>query len=113
MPSTPHPFLGAGYHWTATGLQNINIRCFNGFAILSNPLAIENELEFTTSVDPGYGLNWPVRNYPMPADAEIVIDPTQWQTWCSDPAALARYALDLSMTPGPNRLKYLQLGSPS
>ena len=113
VPSTPHPFLGAGYHWTATGLQNINIRCFNGFAILSNPLAIENELEFTTSVDPGYGLNWPVRNYPMPADAEIVIDPTQWQTWCSDPAALARYALDLSMTPGPNRLKYLQLGSPS
>ena len=113
VPSTPPPFFDAGYHWTATALQDVNLRCFNGFAILSNPAAAESELDFRTEGVEAWGLNWPPKSTPMPPDAEIVIDPTQWQTWCSDSSALARYAIDLSLTPSSNRLKYLQLAATS
>ncbi len=113
IPSTPIQFSYNGYHWPASNYSDVNIRSFNGFAILSNPETVEETHPFLETNIYYLPLNWPPLVFQMPPDANIAINTSAWQTYCSDPSALARYALDLSMTPGPNRLKYLQLGSPS
>ncbi len=113
IPANAPAFYDSGYHWAASNYSDVNLRSFNGFAILSNPQPVEETHPFVETETFISILNWPPTVFQMPPDAAIGIDTSAWQTYCSDPSALARYALDLSMTPGPNRLKYLQLGSPS
>jgi hypothetical protein len=111
-PSAPRAFSDSGYHTSASGHTDLNLRAFNGFAVLSHPSQVENVADFLTEPTLTEGLNWPTKSFPYPADAKLAIDPSAWQTYCSDPSALSRFALDLGVTPPrPDRLKYLQLTS--
>lgn len=102
--------LGSGYHTTVSEFKTgLNLRCFNGFAIMSLPATVEGDEGFrSTSVSRPI---WPVTVYPYPPDSSIAMTTDAWHTWCSQDGALDRFALPLGHNPPlPGRLKYLQLG---
>ena len=102
--------LGSGYHTTAYDFRTgLNLRCFNGFSIMSLPATVEGNEGFrSTSVPRPI---WPPTVYPYPPDSSIAMTTDAWHTWCSQPGALDRFALPLGHNPPlPGRLKYLQLG---
>ena len=102
--------LGSGYHTTVSDFRTgLNLRCFNGFAIMSLPSTAEGNEGFrSTSVPRPI---WPPTVYPYPPDSSIAMTTGVWHTWCSQPGALDRFALPLGHNPPlPGRLKYLQLG---
>ena len=101
---------GPNYHTPVYDFMNgVNLRCFNGFAIMSLPATVEGDEGFRTSTEPRP--IWPVTVYRYPPDSSIAMTTDAWHTWCSQDGALTRFALPLGHNPPlAGRLKYLQLG---
>lgn len=108
-------YISPSYHSTPYFLSgSVNLRHINGFAVFSNPSLVygdESYVENGTDETPTSIARFPV---PPTLKESISQDYTLWNTYCSDPSALDRYALDLSVNPPvPGRLKYLQITSAS
>lgn len=96
-----------GPGWESLVLGNlegsVNIRSLKGFAIFSNPAMVWTAEEFQTAPTYGYP------KFPEPATCHFELNFSLWVTYCTNPSYLERYKIPLSLTPGPGRLKYLQM----
>jgi len=112
-PATMESFQYAstGYS-TSTGMgeTSMNLRHYSGIAIASVPKLLYGSEIFPTTVDSDYP-GHTARFYRPPTLNSLAHDYTLWHTYCSNPIFLQRYALPLSVTPAPGRLKHLQLTS--
>ena len=104
---------GSSYHTTAYFLEgSVNLRHLGGFAIFSNPALTYPSEVFLT--EPSVETSGSIIRFKHPPTLATNADHdySLWHTWCSDPAALSRYALTLAAAPpATGRLKHLQINS--